>query len=66
MLNRLSIVAICLALPLAGATAVRPYLPTPKLNTIHVATECNDGSESGSSGRGTCSHHGGEAERDHS
>ena len=29
--------------------------------TTASATECRDGTESGSSGSGTCSHHGGEA-----
>lgn len=28
---------------------------------ILAQTQCNDGSQSGSSGRGTCSHHGGES-----
>ena len=29
--------------------------------TTEFDTECNDGTESSSSGSGTCSHHGGEA-----
>lgn len=67
MLTRLTILAALLVEPGASVLAASSAQRTaPKASAVRVATECSDGSESRSSGRGTCSHHGGEAERDHS